>query len=190
MELATADIQLLYGPVLWLLEAPAPAVLADQLNPAEPANTAPTTGPGEITFDPLPPKTQEPAKSANPAQPAPTAEPATPANPWVLFPAGKVSLVLPTQPLSAGARKLLVDILAAMGLPPQQNVLKHDSAPAELLLLAPTHFVFIFDHNFQQAPMTLAGKTTVLLPTPEQMLADASLKRLAWERLKPLKDRI
>ncbi|MCE3007708.1 MAG: hypothetical protein LW884_05070 [Bacteroidetes bacterium] len=168
MELGHRDIQLLYGPRLWRLHALPGQVAAT----AAPEATTPTPPAAEYAPEPsaLPPAESPPAPAAW-AQPADT----------------RISLVLPTQPLAPAERQLLIDLLAALGLAPRQAVLKQDLPTEMSLAAAPTEIVLIFGHP--TAP-PVPHKQCIALPGLQQMLAQIDQKKLAWQLLKPLKDRL
>lgn len=182
MELSTADIQLLYGPTLWLTTP----------HTAAPAAVQPPAIAAAPTAQPI----QVPPPPAQVAQAPPAQAPPTPSGPLWAHQAGAVlAAVVPAQHLADPTmRDLLHKMCAAVQVPPERlNLLAAPFVQDHHLLDARTRFVLIFGQEIYPSAnetSSMQGIEIYRLPYLAQLLHDTAAKRHAWELMKQFKDRI
>lgn len=187
MELSTADIQLLYGPTLWLAEvrpAQAPPQPAKATTAQPIAAEAPATPQPAVVAPEAPTETPEPPAPATPVGPA-----------WRYAPDAVLSVVVPAPHLEDPTLlDLLHKMCAAVQVPPQRlNVLAAPFVQDHQLLDARTRFVLIFGQEIYPSAnetSSMQGIEIYRLPYLAQLLHDTAAKRHAWELMKQFKDRI
>jgi DNA polymerase III psi subunit len=194
MELSMADIQLLYGPTLWLAEARlAQAPTQPAKAPAQPiaaASPAPMPEPSVAEASP------ETAPAAKAPEPVASLEPATPAgSTWRYQPEAVLAVVVPAPHLEDPTLlELLHKMCGAVQVPPQRlNVLAAPFVQDHQLLDARTRFVLIFGQEIYPSAnetCSMQGIEIYRLPYLAQLLHDTAAKRHAWELMKQFKDRI
>ncbi|MBX3102552.1 MAG: hypothetical protein KF690_08595 [Bacteroidetes bacterium] len=185
MELTIADLQLLYGPTLWLA-GPLPAPAGEPvLQPAtDTVATAPAVAAEAATAS------AETVPAAEPPSPQEVAGPA-----WQYLPEAVLAAVVPQPHLDdPDLRELLHKMCAAVGVAPHQlNLLSASFVEDVQLLAAHTRFVLIFGQEiYPSANETISMQSIEIyrLPYLARLLQDTTAKRHAWELMKQFKDRI
>lgn len=162
-KLTPADVQRLYGPHFFLLNEPQKS--EHGTNP-KPETQAQRVAEAAVLFD---------------IQAAPEARLAV--------------VVTATDYEPASHQALLGAILLAIGTAPEKATRAFAQAPflASTLASIQAEYVLIVGESLcslPQNPARVGGQTVLAIPTLAHMNSDVSQKRLAWDRLKPLKGKV